>query len=273
MSKRKIIYGIIILVCVVAIGYAIYYQVFVANAEEPENEIPVIEPTNAPDFDSLFDNKLNYQNYDVSGQNKIDPSRDIVFTNYSLNHTYEGKYSMSVNIPIINIRTDKIINIDKEISAIFKEKVQSIIDTAEEDSAMMIRYTVDYTAYVNENILSVVIRSNLKEGSNAQRVIIQSYTYNLSTDEQISLSNMFEMKGIDSEKVEAKVKRVVQEGISRTEDLRALGYNVYERDINSTMYKVRNSNNYFLGPDGAIYIIYAYGNSNPTSEKDIVVVE
>ena len=56
-------------------------------------------------------------------------------------------------------------------------------------------------------------------------------------------------------------------------NLSALGYNIYQRDLNSDIYEIKNSNNYFLGPDGTIYIIYAYGNTRYTSEKDIVVIK
>ncbi len=53
----------------------------------------------------------------------------------------------------------------------------------------------------------------------------------------------------------------------------ALGYKIHERDINNEMYKVENSDNYFLGANGNIYIIYAYGNKSYTTERDIVYIK
>ena len=47
---------------------------------------------------------------------------------------------------------------------------------------------------------------------------------------------------------------------------------IYKRNVEDDMYKIENSDNYFLGPQGEIYIIYAYGNMNFTSERDIVYV-
>ena len=38
------------------------------------------------------------------------------------------------------------------------------------------------------------------------------------------------------------------------------------------MYDVKNVNNYIIGPEGIIYIVYAYGNTNNTSEMDVIEV-
>lgn len=277
MDKRKWIIVAIAVICTFAVGYGIYYQVFVKNEQEVQNTIQN-EPTTQEDamiqeIDNLFDNNINYQNNNVSVSNKIDQNKDIVYTSYSLNEIYEGKYNIKADIPAININNEKVRNINKEISTIFKEKLDSIVANSDRHDNVVVRYTVEYTAYINQNILSLVIKSTLKEGSNAQRLIIQAYTYNLSTNQEITLEEMFELKNINKDNVRTEIKRVVQEGISRSENLIALGYNVYERDINSKMYEIENSNNYFLGPNGTIYIIYAYGNSNQTSENDVVVIK
>ncbi len=275
--KLKILIIVIGIICMFCLGYAVYYEVIVKGEKDGplQNELPGVSVpvSNAPEFESLFDCKLNYQGYNVNGKNKLEPSKDLVYSIYQVNEIYEGKYEIKADIPIININTDKVINIDREINAIFREKIESIIANGSNQNVEKVIYTVDYTAYVNQNILSLVIRSTLKEGNNAQRLIIKAYTYNLSTDEEITLSNMLTIKGKEKSKVEQETMRIVKEGVGRTDNLALLGYKVYERDINSTMYKVENSNNYFLGPNEIIYIIYAYGNSNLTSEKDIVVIE
>ena len=51
-----------------------------------------------------------------------------------------------------------------------------------------------------------------------------------------------------------------------------MGYNeIYVRDLTSDIYSVDNAGAYFLGPNGNLYIVYAYGNSEFTSEMDIVM--
>ena len=52
-----------------------------------------------------------------------------------------------------------------------------------------------------------------------------------------------------------------------------MGYQVYKRDLKSDIYKAENVDNYFLGPNGSIYIIYAYGNTNFTTECDIIFIK
>ncbi|MDE5831192.1 MAG: hypothetical protein K2H53_06295, partial [Clostridia bacterium] len=130
-----------------------------------------------------------------------------------------------------------------------------------------------YTAYLNESILSLVIKATLKEGDNAQRVIVKAYTYNISTNQEVSLKDMINIKGLDSNKVENEIKKTVEDAINYSEHLSSLGYESYKRNLKNDMYSIENSNNYFLGPNGSIYIIYAYGNMNFTTEKDIVYIK
>lgn len=276
MNIRKILIGLIIIICAFAIVYGIYFQFFKSNDNQistPGKTTNESENLEHLDFENLFDNKMNYQQYKVSNETKIDQTKELIFTNYTLTEIYEGKYDVKVNIPIININNQKAMNINKEINSIFMEKVNSIINTKNNSNSKNTIYTVDYTAYLNENILSLVIKSTLKEDNNHQRLIIKSYTYNLSTNEEIPLLDMLEIRGKAKVNVENAIKKTILESIGRTDNLATLGYSVYERDINSTMYKIENSNEYLLGPNGIIYIIYAYGNSSFTSEKDIVVVE
>lgn len=274
MDVRKIMIIIVAVICIAALGFGIFYEVFKDNIKVNQgNNNATNDPvvTEAKEFDDLFDSKMNYQGYSVEDKVKLDQTKELVYTNYTLTEIYENKYDIKVNIPYININSEKVANINKEINAIFQEKVNSIIANKDKGTAMSI-YTVDYTAYLNQNILSVIIKSTIREGGNVQRLIIKAYTYNLSTNEIIPLSNMLEIQSKDTQTVENDIRKVIQESISYTDNLAAIGYTVYERDINSTIYKVENSNNYFLGPNNTIYIIYAYGNSSFTSEKDIVVL-
>lgn len=275
MDVRKIMIIIVAVICIAALGFGIYYEIFKDNIkvnQSTNNTAGGTTSSETKEFDDLFDNEMNYQGYSVNDQVKIDQTKELVYTNYSLTEIYENKYDIKANIPFININSEKIANINKEINTIFQEKANSIIANKDKGTAASI-YTVDYTAYLNQNILSIIIKSTIREGGNVQRLIIKAYTYNLSTDEIIPLSNMLEIQAKDTQTVENDIRKVIQESISYTDNLAAIGYTVYERDINSTIYKVENSNNYFLGPNNTIYIIYAYGNSSFTSEKDIVVLE
>ena len=133
-------------------------------------------------------------------------------------------------------------------------------------------YTVNYSAYITNNILSLVIRSTLKEGNNAQRDIIQTYNYDLSNQKELTIDEILERKNITKQEVNSIIREEIKEVQQNVEELSQLGYNVYPRDYTSDIYSINNVTEYFIGEDDALYIIFAYGNQNMTSEMDIVII-
>jgi len=83
---------------------------------------------------------------------------------------------------------------------------------------------------------------------------------------------MLELKGITKNEASKKIKEEIKTVQKRVEELAGLGYSVYSRDYTSDIYSVNNVTEYFMGKDNILYIIYAYGNLNHTSEMDIVVM-
>ena len=132
-------------------------------------------------------------------------------------------------------------------------------------------YTVEYVADVQDDILSVMIRSNLKEGSNAQRVIIQTYNYDLRNNKEINLEEVLKIKNIDKSELQNRIKNEIEIEQRKVEDLEKLGYNVYSRDSTNDMYKIEQSKEFYLTND-TLYIVYAYGNENFTSEMDLIIL-
>ena len=126
------------------------------------------------------------------------------------------------------------------------------------------------------SFLSLVIKSTLKEGNNPQRIIVQTYNYDISTGKKLALNEVLEAKGISTKEVNKKIELQVTEANKNAEALSdALanaGQTVYKRDVNNAMYVTDNVNHFFVGLDGQIYIVYPYGNSNFTSEMDIIKV-
>lgn len=269
---RNICFIVIIVICILALSYGVYYEVFIKNAPIKEPSTPIL--TEDVGFDELFDNSLHLQNYNSANfALKKEPTKEIVYTEYTLNEIFEGKYDINVNIPLININHENVVAINKEITSVFYDKVNNIIEASKDEGASRSIYTVSYSAYLNENILSVVIKATLKEGINAQRLIIQGYNYNLSTNQKLSLEEVLAIKGISVESVANEINTNIQNAIDYSQNMSSLGYETYKRNIKNTMYKVENSNNYVLGPNGSIYIIYAYGNTSFTMDKDIIYIK
>ncbi len=272
ISVRNIVFAIIIIVCVFAIGFGIYGQFFSDKPVEntinvnTDNEDKLLEQN----FKNIFKNSLDYQGYNVNtmGITKIDSTQDLIYTWVERKQFVDNRYDLNLYIPRINISNNTSVErFNERIKSLFIDKANDIIINATNNTI----YTVEYMAYVNTNILSLVIKSTLKEGNNPQRVIIQTYNYNLSTNEEITLNQILDIKGLQAKTVEDTILQKVALANQEAENLQRLGYNVYIRDLTSNIYKLENTDNYILGQNGKLYVIYPYGNANYTDAMDVIV--
>ena len=177
------------------------------------------------------------------------------------------KHEIDVNLPYININNEETDNFNKEIEKTFKGKAEEIL----KDSNQNIIYIVKYKAYVENNILSLVIYSDLKQNTSAQRVIVQTFNFDLKENKKLTLEDVIDSFDLKKTDVQNKINIDIQKEQKKSEDLIKLGYNIFSRDINSDIYKVENVSEYFVYNNN-IYIIFAYGNKRITSEKDIVII-
>lgn len=271
---RKAIYIVISIICVLAILISAYVVVFRNEAEiKPEENITISEEKYLQleaEFEEIFTNEtINQINQNILITNKIKKEDEIIGTAYESKEKAIGKYLLNVDIPYININNGVVKKYNKQIEEIFKQKALDIInDTKSKD----IVYTVDYIAYINENnILSIAIRSILKEGNNAQRTIIQTYNYDFEKNREVTLQDILRLKGLKENEVENKIITKIKQEQARVEELKKLDYNIFERDYKNDIYKIENTTEFFLGQSNFLYLIYAYGNDNYTSELDIVI--
>ena len=218
-------------------------------------------------FIDLFTNEF-YSNYNDTNITKIDDTKELVYTFYEDNQNVSGKYSMNIHIPVINIQSDVVTGFNNLTQSIFVDKINSVMAGTD----VYTIYNLDYTSYVNNNILSLAIKATIKEGDNPQRVIVQTYNYNLETDESVTLKSLLKDRDIDETVVENRIKTVVQNASKNANELINSGYTVYQRNENDEMYQIDNINNFIEGPNGELYIIFAYGNNNYTSEMDIIEI-
>ena len=231
-TKIKVIYSIIILICIIVISIAVYLQFF---TEEKIGVIFGITDQNKDyaelesNFNSLFTNDLEILDDTQISVTKIEQN-DIIYSKFN-KEVQKDDYTINVAIPYINIDDDAPKKFNEEIQNAFKLKTESVLLTTDEK----IVYTVNYKAYIQNDILSLVIKSELKENDSKQRIIVQTYNYNLKEKREEKLEEIFNLKSI------------------------------------SSIYNIRNSNQYFFGKDGHIYVIYAYGNDDFTSEMDLVI--
>lgn len=267
---RKVIYIFVLIVCIIAISMAVYFQYYkngnIVNTNENVPEEVDTKQMTKDEFDNIFNNELiTDMQYDKP---KDYEKYDLVFTRYKANKTEENKYSLDLNIPYINIKDEKIAEFNNKISNIFVEKAKSIMNSENNSNVV---YTIQYTSCIKNNILSLAIKVNLKEGNNPQRVIIQTYNYDLANKKEITVSEALAFKGITIKNAENEIKEEIQKVQSQVAEFEKLGYTIYTRNPEDDMYKIENTHSFYIDNNDNLYLIYSYGNKNLTSEIDLVV--
>ena len=265
-------FALIMIVCIIAIVEALYY-VMNPNIQDNKNiadnslsNAQITDMTLVDNFDDVFQNSFKNTNTSEEAE-KIDADKDYIYTNYEKTEVNSGNYEIDVKIPVININSEEIKSYNEDIKQVFQDKAESILNGGSNRAV----YSVDYEAFLNNNILSVVIRSTLKEGSNPQRVIIQTYCYNIKEMKKVEFSDIMTLKNLDTNTVQEKIRKQIQGKQEEAKALQHLGYSVYIRDLRSDRYDVENISNFFIDENNNIYVIYAYGNSSNTDVTDIVI--
>lgn len=265
-------FALIMIVCIIAIVEALYY-VMNPNIQDNKNiadnslsNAQITDMTLVDNFDDVFQNSFKNTNTSEEAE-KIDADKDYIYTNYEKTEVNSGNYEIDVKIPVININSEEIKSYNEDIKQVFQDKAESILNGSSNRSV----YSVDYEAFLNNNILSIVIRSTLKEGSNPQRVIIQTYCYNIKEMKKVEFSDIMTLKNLDTNTVQEKIRKQIQGKQEEAKALQQLGYSVYIRDLRSDRYDVENISNFFIDENNNIYVIYAYGNSSNTDVTDIVI--
>ena len=272
LSKKTItIYTIIAIICIIAIFVVIGVQVLgndvidnlfginklTKRTEQEEAELKA-------NFENIFNNQIEEkENYETK---KIDKNQKIIYTSYQKEEKNNG-YELNVNIPYINIKNSTVQNFNKEIKDTFEKKSEEILQTTDKN----IIFTVKYTANIENDILSLIIYSDLKQELSAQRTIIQTFNFNLENNKQLTLDETLNIYDINKNDVQNKINKDIQEEQRKSEELIELGYNVFSRDIKNEIYNIENIKEYFIYNNN-IYIIFAYGNDKMTSEMDIVII-
>lgn len=271
VSKKRIsIYSISIALCIFAIIIVIGVQVLgddiinnmfginklVKRTEQEEAALKT-------NFENIFNNQLeNIDNYEADKKNK---NLDIVYVSYQKEDKTDN-HEININIPYINIENSDVEKFNEEIRNTFEAKAEEVLNNDEN-----VIYTVKYKANIENKILSLIIYSDLKQGANAQRVIIQTFNYDLQKNKIVNIEKILKRYDLTETEIQNKIDRNIKEEQEKANELKQLGYNVFTRDIKSEIYKLENIKEFFVY-DNNIYIIFAYGNENLTSEMDLVII-
>lgn len=263
VEKRRIsIYIISVIVCILAIIIVIGVQILgddiinnlfginklIKRTEQEEAELK-------SNFETILDNKIDNKEND-----------EIIYTSYKKEEK-NNNYEINVNLPYINIKNKEVEKFNEEVKNTFETKAEDVIKSEGEN----IVYTVKYKAHIENNILSVIIYSDLKQETTAQRIIFRTFNYNIEEKKQIGLEDVIKIYDLKESSVQNKIDTDIKEEQRKADDLKQLGYNVFSRDLESEIYKIKNIEEFFIYNNN-IYIIFAYGNNNITSEMDLVII-
>ncbi len=277
-GKNAVIFFIVIfLICVVSICLGIYSQYFYKySATDPlmlgihiGNKKTAQEYAELKaNFSKLFTNQLHvYKDSDNVDVSKIENGKSLVYKGYSIENEDENYYQVNIDLPIININTNKVKQINKEIKEDYYDKANNIMRTAKSYTV----YKVSYVSYINEGVLSVVIRETYKSGNTAETVIVRTYNYSIPDDKELSLNDLIKLKKTDKETVQKTIDETIEIEYNNALAIEEEFGSTYKRDLKNEIYKVDNAISYFLTDDGYVYIIYAYGEYADTNEMDIVI--
>lgn len=268
INFRKIFIIAVIAICIIAINLAVFFQITKKDdSKEKKQEVIIDTALLTESFDKIFDNQIDYQGNNINIA-KLEQTKELVYTSYTNQEEVEDKYTLNVNIPSLNIDNVDAEDINKEINNIFYDKAINILAQTNKYTV----YNVRYKAYVNDNILSLVICATLKEGENPQREIVKTYNYNLSSNSKLTIKEILSYRELASESVQNKIYETIKSASENANKYSELGYTKYLRDVNDSIYKIENTNVFFIGENKAVYILYPYGNSNYTSEIDLLVI-
>ena len=257
-----IIISISILLCAVAIAVGIYAQItdkeIVNNKKEEETEYIDLEEN----FNEIFTNTINKE---ITAKQNVNYD-EIIYCAYNIQKD-EGNYRINAQIPLFKMKNEVTNKANKEIYNTFAKTILDIV----ENSNVYTIFDLDYVVYANNNIVSLVIQCTYKKGSNPQRKIIQTYNYNIDSNKLMDINELLDYKKLNKQEVEKVIETKIKQEKEEDKVYIEQGYYAFERNENDEIYKIENTPNYFLGKNNYLYLVYAYGNNNYTSELDLVI--
>ena len=279
-TVRYILYAVIIAICVMSVFIGVYSLIFREyrdsnvtvgdNNTTGDNNVAKNQEDIKNEFENLFTNKFSKSNFDDSSIQKLDNTKELVYDGLQYSDAKENLYEINVNIPFININSDVANEFNSQTQKIFVNEADKLVKQT--TSSVYTVFNVNYVAFINNNILSVGILGSIKEGNNPQRMLMQTYNYDKTTRKKVTINDILNNRGMDSTVVNKQIYSIVSAAQANSDAMESSGYTVYKRDLKSDIYNVTNVQTFMQGPNGELYIIYAYGNTKNTSEMDIIKI-
>ena len=287
-SKRKMLYIVIIAICVVSIGVGLISEVGILGNGKKKPKTNIISNENGelvefdaePEefFDAMFNNATTKDNinFDESVFKRMSDEEPLVWVFFNKDVS-DHSYSVRVQLPCINLTGNQengqnVKAMNKSIQSTFGDLINEILDGKFSEN---VNYNGDFAGFISGEKLSLVIRGKIKIGNNTQDMIVKTYNLNLKTLEPITLEDELSARGYKELEAEKVIREAIEAKNKYAEDLKASNLTPYERDVNNKMYKIKNTTEFFITDRGDLYVVYSYGNDSnqDTTEKDVIKFE
>lgn len=174
-----------------------------------------------------------------------------------------GKYDIKAFVPKLTIKNEEAKKINSELYSLSAKIINDAVNAEKYET-----YNMEYTSFVNNNILSLVIRYTVKEGSNPRRAIIKTYNYDIEKNERIEITDILNQE--QKQEIQEEIINKIEKANELANKSISQGYKANIRDVDSNIYKIENATEFFIGNENILYIIYSYGNQEYTEEMDII---
>ena len=242
------------------------------------NDLYIVKICTDEDNEKEFKKEIDFYNSNknnnlipklyCSSINKKDDSKDIVYT-YKTVAEKDDKYSISAYLPKVNINAYYADKINAQISQDYEDTINDIIDNTKEDTD----YSVTYKAYLNGDLLSILIKENIHKGKSTQSSKIKTYNYNLNNNTEVGIMDIVEAKNYKQKDIQKEIDTEIEALNKKDEEIKTQYSEVKLRDLNNSMYKIENTENFIINDQGYLYLIYAYGNTEDTNKIDTIIFE
>lgn len=218
------------------------------------------------DLDTVYENTLTVHSLNVDVEKEYE-GKDIIYTVASEKQSETEVYEVEIDVPYINVNNEDIKEINNKIISTYVDLAKNVIE-----NKLAMRLQLKYQATIQNDILSLIIHTELKEGLEPQRLLIETINIDLTNNKVLTLEEYIASKEeLNKEELQAMVYEEIAKEEKEDEILREAGYTIYERDLEHELYEIEKTTFFFLNKD-TLYILYPYGNIENTRKTDVVVV-
>lgn len=278
--NRTMFFVLVILLCILSLSIGIYAQVFYRYADTDPFMLGIgvgttQEAAEITKLKNKFNKSSDFFTNDISGETTVNnikkkkSEKALVWTYNTTTEKEEEKYNISAYIPQININSIEAEKINAQIEADYVDKIEEIMNKSEEQTD----YSVVYKAFLNGDLLSLIIKETIHEGQTTQSSKIRTYNYNLNNNTQVSINDIIKAKNYEEKDLQKEINAEIEELNKKDEDLKSQYSEMKLRDLNNSIYKIENTENFIVDENGYLYIIYAYGNTENTNKIDLIIFE